>query len=290
MGHSTGGPFALRRSKEGAIMQNFIRALAGIMACVPVAAMAQNSNVDRLCSERPGLTTSACITAPGRLQIETGLGDWTLERRDGERIDTVLIADTLIRYGIGGKTELRLGWTPFGFQRDRDTDAAVMRARRVGDATIGIKTSIVERKGDTGLAISSIATALLPVGRQPIGAGDWGATFQLPVTYRTSKTISLQLTPTVSAAVNDSGEGRHAMYGGAAEIEYAFSETLKADLSARITRDDDPDRTVRGTPALGSLALSWQSNENTQFDVGTNIGLNKAAPDVEAFVGISHRF
>jgi hypothetical protein len=276
--------------EKGNVMRDFIKALACGMAAVPAAAMAQNSNADRLCSERPGLTTSACITAPGRLQTETGLGDWTLERRDGERVDTVLIADTLIRYGIGGKTEVRLGWTPFGVQRDRDADGAVTRARRVGDASIGIKTSFVERKGDIGWAVSGIATALLPVGRQPIGAGDWGATFQLPVTYRTSKTISLQVTPIVSAAVNDDGGGRHALYGGAAEIEYSFSEVLKADLSTQVTRDDDPDRTVRGTPALGSLAVSWQSDRNTQFDLGTNVGLNRAAPDIEAFVGVSHRF
>lgn len=289
IGHRAVGLFALRRSK-GVTMRDFIKALACSVAWIPVTATAQNSNADRLCSERPGLTTSACITAPGRLQTETGLGNWTLERRDGERVDTVLIADTLIRYGVGGKTELRLGWTPFGVQRDRKMGEAVMRAHRVGDATIGVKTSVIERKGDLGLAMSGIVTALLPVGRQPIGAGDWGATFQLPITYRTSKTISLQLTPIVSAAVNDDGRGRHAMYAAAAEIEYSFSETLKADLSTQVTRDDDPDRTVRGTPTLGSLALSWQSDQNTQFDAGANVGLNSAAPDIEAFLGISHRF
>ncbi|RYD27416.1 MAG: transporter [Lysobacteraceae bacterium] len=271
-------------------MRDFFRALACGVVCIAAAADAQDSNADRLCSERPGLTTSACITAPGRVQTETALVDWTLERSDGERVDTVLLGDTLLRYGIGGKTELRLGWTPYGAQRDRDTDGSVMRAHRVGDASIGVKTSIVERKGDTGLAMSGIATALLPVGRRPIGAGDWGATFELPVTYRTSKTISLQVTPIVSAAVNDDGKGRHALYGGAAEVEYSLSETLKTDLSAQVMRDDDPDLTMRGTPALGSLAISWQSDSNTQFDLGTNLGLNKAAPDIEAFAGVSHRF
>jgi hypothetical protein len=202
----------------------------------------------------------------------------------------VLIGDTLLRYGVGGKTELRIGWLPYGVQRDRDVDGHVMSAHRVGDATLGVKTSIVERKGDLGLAMSAIATAMLPIGRQPIGAGDWGATFQLPVTYRTSKAISLQATPIVSASVNDDGRGRHALYGGAAEIEYSVSETLKTDVSAQVTRDDDPNPEVRGTPALGSVAVSWQSDQNTQFDLGTIIGLNRAAPDVEAFAGISHRF
>ena len=271
-------------------MREFTKVLACGVACVAAAAEAEDSNADRLCSERPGLTTSACITAPGRLQTETALADWTLERRDGERVDTVLIGDTLIRYGIGGKTEVRLGWTPYGVERDRDADASVVRANRVGDATVGVKTSIVERKGDTGLALSVIATALLPVGRRPIGAGDWGAIFELPVTYRTSKKISLQATPIVAAAVDDDGRGRHALYGSAVEVEYSLSETLKTDVSAQVTRDDDPDPMMRGTPALGSVAFSWQPGQNTQLDLGTNVGLNRAAPDIEVFAGVSHRF
>jgi hypothetical protein len=183
------------------------------------ASQAQDSNADRLCSERPGLTTSACITAPGRLQTETALSDWTLQQQNGERVDTVIFGDTLIRYGVGGKTEVRLGWTPYGIYRDRDEDV-VMRAHRIGDVTAGVKTSLVERKGDTGLAMSVIATASLPVGRRPIGAGTWGASFELPVTYRTSEKISLQATPIIAAAVDDDGRGRHALYGSAVEVEY----------------------------------------------------------------------
>lgn len=271
-----------------------MRGLTIILACgvasIGAAAQAQDSNADRLCSERPGLTTSACITAPGRLQSETALVDWTLERGEGERTDTILIGDTLIRYGVGGKTELRLGWTPFGYERDRDDDGSVERARRVGDATVGVKTSVVERTGDTGLAMSILATALLPIGRRPIGAGDWGGSFELPVTYRTSKKVSLQATPLVEAAVDDDGRGRHARYGSAVEIEYSLSEAVKTDVGAQVTRDDDPDPKVRGTPALSSIALSWQPSHNSQFDLGTNVGLNRAAPDVEVFAGVSHRF
>ncbi|USI71689.1 transporter [Sphingomonas morindae] len=260
------------------------------VAFLATAAAAEDSNADRLCSERPGLTTSACITAPGRLQTETALADWTLDRSQGERDDSVLIGDTLVRYGVGGKTEIRFGWTPFGIDRDRAADGSVEHAHRVGDATVGVKTSLVERKSDNGLAVSMIATASLPVGRQPIGAGDWGFSFLLPITYRTSKTVSIQATPMAAAAVDDDGRGRHARYGSAVEIEYALSDAVKTDVSAQILRDDDPDPSVRGTPALASVALSWQPSHNTQLDLGTNVGLNRAAPDAEVYAGISHRF
>lgn len=271
-------------------MRWFIGVLACGMTCIVEGAKAEDSNADRLCSERPGLTTTACITAAGRLQTEMGLASWTLEQGDGERTDTYLIGDTLVRYGIGRKTELRFGWTPYGFARDRHADGSVERTGRVGDATVGVKTSIIERKGDTGLAMSALATAILPIGRLPIGAGDWGVSFQLPVTYRTSDKISLQATPIAAAAVNGDGQGRHSLYGSAIEVEYSLSEAVKAAFSAQVTRDDDPDPEVRGTPALGSIAVSWQPNRNMQLDLGANVGLNRAAPDVAVYAGVSHRF
>lgn len=271
-------------------MRWFIGVLACGMTCIVEGAKAEDSNADRLCSERPGLTTTACITAAGRLQTEMGLASWTLEQGDGERTDTYLIGDTLVRYGIGRKTELRFGWTPYGFARDRHADGSVERTGRVGDATVGVKTSIIERKGDTGLAMSALATAILPIGRLPIGAGDWGVSFQLPVTYRTSDKVSLQATPIAAAAVNGDGQGRHSLYGSAIEVEYSLSEAVKAAFSAQVTRDDDPDPEVRGTPALGSIAVSWQPNRNMQLDIGANVGLNRAAPDVAVYAGVSHRF
>ena len=112
----------------------------------------------------------------------------------------------------------------------------------------------------------------------------------LPITYRSSKTISLQATPIVAAAVDGDGRGRHALYGSAAEVEYSLSDAVKTDISAQVVRDDDPDPMVRGTPALGSVALSWQPSHDTQLDLGTNFGLNRAAPDIEVSAGVSHRF
>jgi hypothetical protein len=41
-----------------------------------------------------------------------------------------------------------------------------------------------------------------------------------------------------------------------------------------------------GTPVLGRIALSWQTS---QFGAGTNVGMNRVAPDLEIFAGVSHR-
>lgn len=84
-------------------MRDFATVLACGVAGIATLAEAKDSNADRLCSERPELTTSACITAPGRLQTETALVDWTLVRGGGGRDDKTLIGDTLAPYGMAVK-------------------------------------------------------------------------------------------------------------------------------------------------------------------------------------------
>ena len=82
-----------------------------------------------LCAERPGLDTPACTVDPGHLQVEVGLGDWTLDRQSGNRTDTILLGDISARYGVGESTEIRLGGTAEGRVRTRRATCQVGRSR-----------------------------------------------------------------------------------------------------------------------------------------------------------------
>ena len=42
--------------------------------------------------------------------------------------------------------------------------------------------------------------------------------------------------------------------------------------------------------AIFSTGLTYQFNEDLVFDVGTQVGLNEAADDVQVFVGMTRRF
>lgn len=127
-----------------------------------------------LCAERPGQTTPPCIVAGGNILLETAIVDWSFEREQGSRTDTFLIADTVARIGIGGASEVQIGWTPLGFERERD--GAVTHRTRSGDATIAFKHGLT---GDDG-PVAVTVRATLPVGRDPIGDGDWGAAVLIP--------------------------------------------------------------------------------------------------------------
>ncbi len=240
------------------------------------------------CADRPGLGTPACTVDPGRLQAEVGLADWTLDRRPDSRTDTVLAGDLQLRYGLGASTEARIGWTAYGHVRERDrTTGEVDTAARTGDMTLGIKRNLMNPDG-SGTSIAILPEVTIPVGRQPVGAGDWGASLRVPADVALTRDIQLAFTPELDAAVDEDGDGRHLAYGTVVGLADKLSDALTATAELSAMRDRDP--SGHATMALASVSLAYQPGKDSQLDLGAVTGLDHAAPDLELYVGVSRRF
>lgn len=239
-----------------------------------------------LCPERPGQTTPPCTVEPGRLVLETGLIDWSLQQSTETRSDTFTIGQSALRIGVADHAEIAIGWTPFATQRVRDKLAGLVdRQSGIGDITFAVKRSF--GKADAPMvAIKAFVTA--PVGTSPSGAGDWTAGAVVPVSIPLSATVQLSLTPEIDAAVNGSGSGHHIAYGSAGGLGFKLSNTLGLGADVRVLRDNDPNGDT--TKATAGTSLAYQRGDNLQFDVGGNYGLNRNSPDVELYVGVAKRF
>ncbi|MEO5938343.1 MAG: transporter [Sphingomonas sp.] len=258
-------------------------ALSALLIAAP--AVAQDKPRD-YCPARPGLGSPACTIDAGRVSVETSLADWTLDRRPGDRTDTVLIGDTLVRIGLTDTIEAQIGWTPVGFMRER-SGATVDRATRVGDVTLALKANLANPDG-SGFAVAVQPFVTLPVGRQPVGAGDWGAGVVVPLTYELSKTVNVQFVPEVDAAVNANGRGRHFAASAVVGVAVELNDKLTVELEGQALRDDDPmGKTWQDRAAL---SFAYKASDDLQFDVGGIAGLNRDAPDIELLAGISRRF
>ena len=165
--------------------------------------------------------------------------------------------------------------------------AAVARAGRAGDVTLGLKQNLVQPDG-SGFSVALLPYGTIPVGREPVGAGDWGAGLLVPVSYEVSKGVKLALTPEIDAAVDEDGNGRHLAYGTAAGVSDELSKRISVTAELEALRDRDP--SGHQTQELAGLSLAWQPQDTTQLDIGSNIGLNHAAPGVELYVGVSRKF
>jgi hypothetical protein len=240
------------------------------------------------CPERPGLDTPPCIVDAGHVSVETALVDWTLERDGQSRTDTVLIGDTLVRVGLTDAIEAQIGWTPYGHVRTRDKLAGTVDGSgSVGDVTLGLKANLHHPDG-SGVSIAVQPFVTLPVGGATLGAGDWGTGVVVPVTFDLSDTVNFATTTEADAAVDGDGHGRHFAASETLGLGFKLSKALTASVEGQVLRDEDP--AGKTTQELASLSLAWAAKDNLQFDVGGVAGLNRYAPDVELYMGISRRF
>lgn len=259
--------------------------LTGLLIASP--ALAEDKLRD-LCAERPGLDTPACTVDPGHVQMEVGLGDWTLDKQPGSRTDTIAVGAISARYGVGDSTEIRLGWTAYGHSRTRDAAmGAVDRVSGTGDVTIGLKQNLSSPNGN-GFSFAVLPYATLPTGRNRIGAGDWGAGVLFPTSYALTEIFTLELTPEWDAAVDTDGKGRHSAYGSAAGLGLKLNGQWSMSVEGQAIRDRDP--AGHSTQALAGAFVAWQPQSRLQLDAGTQAGLNHATPDVEIYFGITEKF
>ncbi|MDB5702611.1 MAG: hypothetical protein JWL66_2810 [Sphingomonadales bacterium] len=260
-------------------------ASATVVALAATAAWADTPELRDFCADRPGLGTPACTIDPGHVMVELGVADWTLDKQPDARTDTVIAGDLLVRYGLDATTEVQLGWTAYGHVRVRDNATGmVSRTGRTGDVLLSFRKSLSGPNGK--VAIQPFVT--VPVGRSPVGAGDWGAGVILPFGFDLGQGIQLAFTPEIDAAVDQDGSGRHLSYSNVIGLSEPLTKTLNLTEELSAARDNDP--SGHSTTLLASASLAYQPGKNSQFDVGTVAGLNRNSPDVEVYFGIARRF
>ena len=263
------------------------RLAAVLVAAAPLVvaatAAAQATQEPEFCPTRPSLGSSPCTVPPGHVLAEVSALDWERDDRADTRSDRILAADLLARLGVGPSTEVQLGWTAFGHDRERDKMAgSVERTDGIGDVTLALRQRLVGDKGRPfSLAVQPFVS--LPAGRQPVGDGTWAAGALIPVQYELSQAVALQFTGEVDAAANDTGRGRHLAYSGVWGVALTLTQAIAVNAELSLERDREPGS--HETHALAAVSAAWQPTRRTQVDVLAAAGLNRTSPDVRLVLG-----
>lgn len=255
------------------------------IALLPAPALAKERSY---CPDRPGIGTPPCTMEPGKVSVELGIGDWTLSKDATEREDVFNAADLLVRYGVADHAEVQIGWTALGFARTRDKATGEIEHRSgTGDVTLAVRRNLLSPDGSK-LSIAVMPYATLPVGREPFGAGDWGAGMMVPLSYEITDKLSFVSTSEVDAAVDEDGHGRHLAYSEAAGAALKLRKNVTATAEYQILADRDPQG--HHVEHLSGLSVNWRPAPHLRLDVGANAGLDSDANDMEVYFGISRRF
>jgi len=249
--------------------------------------MAVAQNAPALCSDRPGNATPTCVAQPGAIQIETSLIDWTRNEDGSVETNSYLFGDSLIKFGIAGDTELRVGFMPYQYDRS-ESAGRVSSAEGLGDISLSARHRLIEGSALGGLSFAVQPFLSLPVGSAEVSAGTWSAGFVAPVDIPGPNNWSFNLSPMVAALADSDGDGRHFLYSGTVAAGRSLSRNLSATLELFAERDRDPAGHTTTVTADGMLAM--QAGPDTQFDVATYVGLSDDAPAIELIMGFTRRF
>lgn len=251
------------------------------------ASAAHAADLRDYCPDRPGLGTPACIMDKGHASLEVGMLEWSRSDADGVREDDLVAGDMLLRLGVSQTTEVQLGFTSYGRIRVRDATGKVEKESHPGDVTIALRHNLHNPDG-SGASIALMRWLTLPVGQQPVGAGDWSAGLTVPASLELSERFSLELVPQIAAAVNGDGNGRHLAYGGVIGIAAQVTKKLGATFEYQIERDNDPEE--HSTSHVLGLSFGWMANDGLQLDAGGNLNLAVPGTAFTLYCGFARRF
>jgi hypothetical protein len=218
-------------------------------------------------TDRPAVTDSSVVVPAGALQLENGV-----QATDSDGRYALDFPETLLRYGLFDKTELRLTVPDYY----HNLPASLGSASGFGDSAIGVKQQLGPA---AGFDVSLVAFVSLPTGAQSLTSHGYDPGVQLPWSH------SLPAGWTVAgqfAAYWPTLAGRRDATG---EATVLIDRQLTAPWDAFLEYAADfPER--GGSRQLLHVGTAYKLTPHQQIDLHAAVGLSDAAP--RSYVGIGY--
>lgn len=237
--------------------------------------------------DRPGLSHDPTTVDAGHVQIETGGFEHVWDPRGaGEKTTRRWIyAAPTARVGVLNWLEFQAGVPIYNVLRETSSDDRT-RASGFGDVNVGAKLNLLGNDGGDHIL------ALLPNVKIPSaarGLGNDRAEYFLaaPYNYNITKELALTIEPSVAALRNDANTRYRDSYGLIVGLDQTLFKTVVASIE--VQSQISSDRKTATTWAV-SPSVAWFATKDLQLDAGLVVGLNKATPRWDPYVGVSMRF
>jgi hypothetical protein len=135
-------------------------------------------------TDRPSVTDSSIVVPAGTIQAENGFLD-----NSTQALRTLDGPETLVRFGLLSKTELRFYAPDYYYNENVGPDNAVAPGSGFGDLAIGVKQQL----GPTphGFDVSVVAYVSFPTGAQAISSHGYDPAVQVPWSHSLSSKWTL---------------------------------------------------------------------------------------------------
>ena len=239
-------------------------------------------------ADRPTRSNGPITVDAGHLQIETDLAAYTHSTAAGTTTRLIQAFDPVLKLGITNRIDLELQFTGYNWlsATPRDNPANLASARGAGDVVVRSKVNLFGNDGG-GPALALIPYVKLPTAAAAIGNGHTEGGLIAPLSIPLPWNFVLTLVPELDVLTNQSNAGHHLNATGVIDLGYSpiKAVTLYAELYAARGADS-------AFPPVytADAAIAWMVTNTFQVDIGTNIGLNRNAPNLQLYTGIAQRF
>ena len=249
-----------------------------------------DSQMRSFSTDRPTKSSSPYTVDAGHFQYEADIVNWIYDHNNASQttVSNMTVGAPVLKAGLTNRTELEVALAPININRshDRTTDER-KTLFGFGDVTTRVKVNLFGNDGGN-YALALVPYVKAPTASRNIGNNHWEGGAYAPFIAALPNNWTMNITSEVDFLENTSLNGVHTNYQNLIN----FSHSLFIDsLTGYVEFWSDVNNDV-ATPNQYTLdfATSWTVRDNLQLDAGVNIGLNKAANDLQPYFGISQRF
>jgi hypothetical protein len=244
-----------------------------------------------LSTDRPDKTESPYTVDAGHLQIELDFATYTrdIDRSEGQnlRSDTFGIAPVNFKLGLTNDSDIQLLVDPYVRQTVKNrAGRTTERTSGFGDVTLRLKHNLWGNDGGA-TALALMPFVKLPTARRGIGNGAVEFGLIVPLAIEVADGLGIGLMTEIDVLEESDGKGYAPTFINSATMSVDLTDRLGAYTELFAERS-----TERGARwvATADVGLTYAVTDDLQLDGGVNLGITRAADDVQLFMGISRRF
>lgn len=257
----------------------------GALAQTTAASPASGADA-AICADRPTKSSNACALDTGRWQLEADALNFTRMKDSGVTTDTWLIANPTVKYGFAKNLDAEVNLPLYQEVRVR-TPAGSQSLDGIGDLYLRLKwQAFTSRDGNTQVGLYPFVK--LPTAKRGLGNRETEAGVIAPVNIKLNDQWSIGFAPEADALLDAAGSGRHLNTVQTFNVGYSLPQDWTVYAEVWGDWNFDPSGTVRQYSL--DFAVAKLIGKDLQLDGGVNIGLNRATPDLNLYVGVSRRF
>ncbi len=237
-------------------------------------------------SDRPTKSNSPVTVDAGHFQYETDLFSYTHSNAGGVSSRLYTILDPVLKVGLTDRVDLELQFNGYNWFNTRVPGGPkISSGSGAGDLVVRVKINLFGNEG--GAAMALIPYVKAPTASRNIGNGQTEGGVIAPLSVPLPWDFTLVVMPEVDVLKNANDNGRHFNFSQLIGISHPIGPkvTVYGELYSALGTD-------KRTPAVYTLdgAVSYALTDTVQLDAGVNVGLNRNAPNLQVYTGVSQRF